>query len=119
MSDPLTFANPRTHAVIDNWPNGRYRCRAEFSVESHPTRGQRVARRTTKKDGATWNKPRRTTYAARFAIVDGSDGRTYLLSVGPFSVAVHHGNCQHVLRYIRPGEPDYQPLVDLVRSVPL
>lgn len=69
---PVTFANPRCKATIEDWPSGRNRVLAEFWIESHPKRGERLVRQTT-------GKPKLQTYSQRVAIVDGSDGRTYAL----------------------------------------
>lgn len=75
----MTFSNPRTEAMIEDWPFGSLRCRAKFWVERHPRRGMRVCRQTENKDRG-WNKPKATSYAPSSVIVDGSDGRTYILS---------------------------------------
>jgi hypothetical protein len=77
----LTFTNLRRNAEVSDWPFGRQTCRARFEVETHPKLGQRVARYTENKTRTGWNKPKRTTYAPHFIIADGSDERTYLLSV--------------------------------------
>lgn len=67
----LQLSNPRKHAVIENWPSGRNRVTATFDVETGK-QGERVSRVTT-------GKPKRTTYCKRMAIVDGDDGKTYLI----------------------------------------
>ena len=66
------YSNPRTEAVIKDWPSGSKRVEARFYVETHPKRGQRAVRVTT---GA----PKKLTYAERVRIVDGDDGKTYIL----------------------------------------
>ena len=68
----ITFSNPRLHAEFNDWPSGRNRVRCVFTVERHPKRGYRFTRTTT-------GKPKTDTYGGKCAIVDGSDGRTYLL----------------------------------------
>ena len=69
----VTFSNPRLRAEFDDWPlGGSRRGRCVFQVEQHPKRGYRVARTTT-------GKPKFTTYHGPTAIVDGSNGRTYIL----------------------------------------
>ncbi len=68
----LTFSNPRLSATFEDWPSGSQRVRCTFQVEHHPKRGYRIARQTT-------GKPKYSTYGGPSAIVDGSDGRTYLL----------------------------------------
>lgn len=69
----LTFSNPRLVAQFDNWPlGGNKRGKCIFHVEKDPKKGTRVGRTTT-------GKTKYSTYANGHAIVDGSDGRTYLL----------------------------------------
>ena len=68
----LTFTNPRLNAQFDNWPSGSKRVNCVFNIESHPKRGFRCTRTTT-------GKPKANTYGGKAAIVDGSDGRTYLI----------------------------------------
>ena len=76
----VTISNPRTYACIEDWPFGRHhRCKCVFNVEE-TKRGERVSRVTENKMKTGWNKPKKTTYETYFAIVDGDDGRTYLLS---------------------------------------
>lgn len=71
----IALSNPRTHAVIENWPSGANRVTATFTVEKNK-RGERIARTTT-------GKPKVTTYHDKMAIVDGEDGRTYLIAFSP------------------------------------
>lgn len=68
---PLT--NPRLVAEFNDWPlGGSKRGYCKFAVEPATKRGVRISRVTT-------GKPKYTTYAGKSAIVDGSDGRTYIL----------------------------------------
>jgi len=69
----ITFSNPRHLAEFDDWPmGGNKRGRCVFQAEHHPQRGWRIGRTTT-------GKTKWSTYDAGVAIVDGSNGRTYLL----------------------------------------
>lgn len=78
-SEKLTYSNPRTTVIIDDWPIGSgHRGSAVFKVEEHHKRGERVSRATEKRD-RTWGKPKYSTYADKVRIVDGSDGRTYMI----------------------------------------
>lgn len=74
----ITFSNARTNATFNDWPlGGNKRGTCTFTVEIDPKRGHRIARQTS-------GKPKRGTYSHRACIVDGSNGRTYLLSdTGP------------------------------------
>lgn len=74
----LTYTNPRAEATFADWPiGGSNRGTCRFWVEKG-TRGFRVGRQTTDKHGKLC-KPKFTTYGGPCAIVDGDDGRTYLL----------------------------------------
>lgn len=81
-----TYSNPRMEAVIEDWPIGSKRTTATFKIETHPTRGQRGTRFTidpkTGRPSATKTLP----YAKRARIVDGDDGRTYILEEGRFGI---------------------------------
>ena len=76
----LTFSNPRLHAEFNDWPlGGSKRGPCRFDVEFKPKKGWRFVRTTT-------GKAKTATFSGRCAIVDGSDGRTYLLQcAGPFA----------------------------------
>ena len=74
------LSNPRKDAMIEDWPIGRNRCRCHFFVETHPKRGERVIRETENKTRTGWNKPKKLTYATCMVVVDGDDGKTYILS---------------------------------------
>jgi hypothetical protein len=76
----IVFSNPRLSAEFDDWPSGSVRVKCKFQVEQDPKRGWRVSRTTTDKHG-TWCKPKVTTYGGPAVIVDGSDGRTYILQI--------------------------------------
>jgi hypothetical protein len=74
----VTFSNPRHEATFPDWPlGGSRRGPCTFKVEHKPGRGYRVGRTTT---GAT----KYSTYSPRVAIVDGSNGRTYILSTSNY-----------------------------------
>ncbi len=68
------YTNPRMTAVIENWPSGSKQVTAQFSIESDPKRGERAVRVTT--GGA-----KKLTFARKMRIVDGDDGRTYIVSL--------------------------------------
>lgn len=69
----IEFGNPRLRAEFDNWPSGGKRVPCVFQVH-HDKRGYRISKTTT-------GKPKYTTYSGQCAIVDGSDGKIYLLQV--------------------------------------
>ena len=83
----MQYSNPRLHAEFDNWPCGGKVVKCQFAVEYNGNKGSRVARTTTDKSGL-WCKPKYTTYAKRSVIVDGEDGRTYILQQSMYGVTV-------------------------------
>ena len=69
----LNYSNPRLEATFPDWPlGGNRRGECRFFTETHPKRGMRVGRITT-------GKPKYHTYHDAACIVDGDDGRTYIL----------------------------------------
>jgi len=73
----VTFSNPRLRAEFLDWPlGGSKRGWCMFQVERDPSgKAQwRVSRTTT-------GKPKFTTWSGQACIVDGSNGRTYILQV--------------------------------------
>jgi len=79
----IAYSNPRLEASFDNWPSGRHQVNCKFTVEDGGKKGQRVLRQTTDKHGR-WCKPKADTYKLKAAIVDGDDGRTYILSASRY-----------------------------------
>lgn len=78
----LEFTNPRLVAEFSDWPiGGAHRGKCVFRVH-RDKRGWRVSRTTQDRNGK-WCKSKYTTYSGQAAIVDGSDGRTYVLEVAP------------------------------------
>jgi hypothetical protein len=72
----ITFTNPRFYAEFADWPlSAGKRGRCTFRVETSE-RGARVLRTTT-------GKAKTTTYCQRAVIVDGSDGKVYILELAP------------------------------------
>ena len=111
---PNQFSNPRKSATIDGWPSGRMRVQAKFEVEKHPTRGERVSRVTQTKNLMGWNAPHRTTYAEKFFIVDGDDGRTYMLGKLSGAVVVWSSDMKHIVEYVNLGDDRYAGFMALV-----
>jgi hypothetical protein len=73
----ITYTAPAMERKIEGWPLGRFeRATALFTIEQHPTRGERAVR-VLVAEGKRFN-PKKLTYAAKVRIVDGSDGRTYI-----------------------------------------
>lgn len=104
------FSNPRKTATIENWPSGSRRVTATFEVEQ-TKRGQRIARTTT-------GKPKKTTYCRMMAIVDGDDGKTYLLGVSTYTemITILSSDMKHSVRSVFDGDDEFETLYELVKQ---
>jgi len=68
----VKFSNPRLEATIPDWPLANFkRGWCVFYLEQH-SKKWRFVRTTT-------GKPKKATYGGEGAIVDGDDGKTYLI----------------------------------------
>ena len=116
MTKPITFSNPRLVATFDDWPSGSKRVQCTFTMEYNAKRGYRFSRVTT-------GKPKVTTYSGKGAIVDGSDGRTYLIQQGTYNPAVIIWSSDFMCpdpkkigreHYIPENDPYFRELVNLI-----
>jgi hypothetical protein len=107
-----TYSNPRLSASIPEWPCGRHRTTAYFVIEQHPTRGERGVRRTAHPLTGTLSKPKTLTYARLARIVDGSDGRIYILEAHKFGqgISVMQSNMQYQEDVVYPDESRYEAI---------
>lgn len=83
-----SYSNPRLVAEFSDWPIGgslRGKCRFEVHTEK---RGARVSRTTQNKHGV-WCKPKFHVYGDGTAIVDGDDGKTYILQLSKSFNAIY------------------------------
>lgn len=81
----MKYSNPRKQATFTDWPlGGNRRGQCVFSVESNK-KGERISRVTT---GA----PKYSVYAEKSVIVDGDDGRTYLMQKTPYAIHVYRSD---------------------------
>lgn len=103
-----TYSNPRTRAVIDNWPNGKHRVQAVFEIERHPGGAERAIRTTT---GA----PKKLTYADQMRIVDGDDGRTYIAALSKFGdmITIWRGDMKFNHEVVHGTNPRYAEIMSL------
>ena len=77
----ITYSHPRLVDVIDDWPIGfRKKAKAVFGIETKGGK-QRGTRYTI--DGTTGRASalKTLTYARKARIVDGSDGKTYIVEL--------------------------------------
>lgn len=103
----MKYSNPRMSATIENWPSGKKRVTAVFQVEQHPKQGERAVRTTT---GA----PKKLTYAYKVRLVDGSDGRIYIISyVSMYEFIQVTDGTLHTYETIWPKDPQYSEVMVL------
>ena len=95
----LQLSNPRREAVVEDWPNGRRRVNAFFSVET--VKGKdRVCRTTT-------GKPKKTTYHVKMRLVDGDDGRIYALGLTELNQMVLWAGTLKTTEYFHEDDEEY------------
>ena len=100
------YSNPRMTAVIPNWPSGARRVTAHFHIEQTP-KGERAVRTTT-------GKPVVVTYSLRQRIVDGDDGRTYIVRAhGAGMVSISRGDMKIQEEVAHHPSPRYHELMEL------
>src|SRR5882672_4282353 len=74
----MKYSNPRMTAVIEGWPYGRFQTTARFHIETNGNK-QRAVRITVDPKTGRDTAPKKLTYANKARIVDGDDGRTYII----------------------------------------
>lgn len=118
MSDTINYSNPRNSLTVQDWPSGNKRVVCEFTVETKVNKGQRVSRTTTTETGKV-SKPKCTTYSERYAIFDGSDGKTYLLGFSWDMISVYPGTMKFSTETIhQSSSPErYQILKSMIDSL--
>jgi hypothetical protein len=101
-----TYSNPRTEATVEDWPSGKHRVTAVFTVERHPKHGERAVRTTT-------GKPKALPYASRVRIVDGDDGRIYIAEQSVFMISIMRGTMDYAHEVVFEGQPRFAELAAL------
>lgn len=102
----MEYSNPRTMAIIENWPSGKHRVTARFEIEQSK-RGERAIRTTT---GA----PKKLTYATKARIVDGSDGRTYIAELSMYGhISIMNGDMKYQHEVIHSDDARYPSILSL------
>lgn len=121
---PLTYTNPRAVAEFPDWPlGGNKRGLCRFHVEEKKGKGFRVGRTTVNPNTGLLNKTKYHTYNGPAAIVDGSDGQTYVLQFVPvyggISIARHDFLNSEEGTVYRDTNPDrFAELLALIKSTP-
>ena len=83
----IKYSNARRKAEIPDWPHGQQRVTARFWIEGKEGR-ERACRQTT-------GKVKKLTFARRMMIVDGDDGKTYILAETYGLFCVMQGNMKY------------------------
>jgi hypothetical protein len=107
----MHYLNPRLHAAVPDWPYGRdQRTTATFLIERHPTRGERAVRTTVDPRTGRASKPKAGRWSPCVRIVDGLDGRIYLLEDSRTHLTVMQGTMQLQAETIWPEDARYDAL---------
>lgn len=107
------YSNPRMEAVIENWPSGARRVTAEFHIETIDNKVGHLERAVR----VTTGKPVKLTYARRMRIVDGDDGRTYIVAASQYAggVVVWRGDMKVQEEIVFHPNPRYHELMELFK----
>jgi hypothetical protein len=104
----ITYTAPAMARRIEGWPLGRtQRALAVFTIEQHPTRGERAVRVLVTAEGRTF-APKKLTYAEKVRIVNGSDGRTYIAELTRSGfVSIMRGDMKYQAETIHEDNPHF------------
>jgi hypothetical protein len=105
----ITYTNPTMERRIEGWPMGRQkRAIAVFSIEQHPTRGERAVRVLMEENFSRAYAPKKLTFSLKQRIVDGSDGRTYVAALTRSGfVSIMQGDMKFQAEAIFPEDPRF------------
>lgn len=105
----ITYSNPRMEAAIDGWPIGNKRTTAHFAIETDAKRGQRGTRFTIDPRTGKPSATKKLTYGRQARIVDGSDGKTYIVThTGMYDFYyVMQSNMQYTAESIMGDDPRF------------
>ncbi len=116
---PRTYSNPRMEAVIDGWPIGNKRTTAHFSIECVKGKGERGTRYTIDPKTGKPTATKKLTYASAARIVDGDDGKTYIIERTMYGfVNVMQGNCQFIAESIDIADPRWADCMTMLGAPP-
>jgi hypothetical protein len=114
MNTEKTYSNPTESRSINDWPFGRNeRATAHFTIEK-TKRGERAVRVTVDPLTGRTFQPKKLTFAKRARIVDGSDGRTYIIELTESGfISVMQGNMKFQEETIFDNDPRFAGLMAL------
>lgn len=113
------YSNPRKHAVIADWPIGAQRTTATFTIEHKPGKGERAVRVTIDPKTGLATAPKALTYATQARIVDGDDGRTYIVERSMYGhISVMQGTMKFQHEVVYKDDLRHAELLALFAEVP-
>jgi hypothetical protein len=117
MFEMITYSNPRLEAVIENWPIGGKRTTATFRIEAKPGKGERATRFTLDPKTGKPSATKVLTYATKARIVDGSDGRTYIIEQSMYDfISVMRSDMKFTEETIWPRDPRFADITALFKE---
>lgn len=118
MEASLVYSNPRKALVITDWPSGKYKTTATFTVESKANKGERAVRVTVHPKTGRANAPKALTYADRVVFADGNDGRLYVLELTSYGfISVMRGTFDYSQESIFQKDARYAAVLALFDEV--
>ena len=108
----MEYSNPRKSATFTDWPWGsKLRTTATFEIECTPGKGERAVRVTIDPKTGKATAPKKLTYSIRQLIVDGDDGKTYIICKTMYGhISVHQSNMQFSQEAVFENDPRYPAL---------
>jgi len=111
-TENFKLKNPVRELIVKDWPAGDQRVTAVFHVETNPWHGERVVRQTINQDGSA-NQPKKTPYYLSCAIVEGSDGKHYVVAKNNLANILANANLRFY-RYFYRADPEDRPIYDQI-----
>ena len=100
----------RSHST-DDYPYGRHRTEARWSIERNNKGLERIVMQTKNPKTKAWNQPKKTTYADKAMIALDENDRTYYLSSNGSSINVATTAATgQSMGYAYPDDPRYEEL---------
>lgn len=106
----MEYSNPRMSATFHDWPYGTHRTTCTFEIE-RSGRGERCVRITVNPKTHLETAPKALTYAVAQRIVDGDDGKTYIICKSIYgTISVMQSNMQLQQESIAPEDGRFAAL---------
>lgn len=112
----IIYTNPRKSVTIEDWPYGQQRTKVTFEIDAN-NRGERCIRTTINPKTGRPTKPKAATYSPLVRLVDGSDGRIYIMSYTEYGfIKVMQGNMKFEHEVIHRDDSRFAELVTLLHA---